>query len=369
MLWAASDRVFSLAVSLRTRLSPEAENLVQQRRAEYISEHGDPFTLWNIYSAWLQVKRDRRQNSRKWCRQIGVEEQRLYEMTKLVDQFQSILDIHLADRSGEQEDLMDLADDENRPLKKRRRRRNAEAYARLQRFRGQQMEADGRGKQLKTTEEMEMLAAGAASDEEDHGGVGGNDDIGEDLHALEFDTRQDMAALEEQWAQFRPGAMSPNQIVILKLILCSGLYPNIAFPDGANYGRKQSEQMYHTRKKRFVVGRRRGHMPSFLPPRFHTSTISSSFTPPVFLWHPQSISAASRRPWPLLRVQTSTWRMRPRGISTLQAWPISQRRPRISPQARTALLLPLHRPATALSLAEYQNFSVISSSWKHSNHI
>uniref|UniRef100_A0A9L0R8P1 DExH-box helicase 34 n=1 Tax=Equus caballus TaxID=9796 RepID=A0A9L0R8P1_HORSE len=51
------------------------------------SDQGDPFTLFNIFNAWVQVKCERSSNSRKWCRRRGIEEHRLYEMANLRRQF------------------------------------------------------------------------------------------------------------------------------------------------------------------------------------------------------------------------------------------------------------------------------------------
>ncbi|XP_019065596.1 probable ATP-dependent RNA helicase DHX34 [Fukomys damarensis] len=77
------------------------------------SDQGDPFTLFNVFNAWVQpghrrdglatvavlpvvpavpaalpqVKAERSRNSRRWCRRRGVEEHRLYEMANLRRQF------------------------------------------------------------------------------------------------------------------------------------------------------------------------------------------------------------------------------------------------------------------------------------------
>ena len=68
---------------------------VTQNRRKLDSPHGDPFTLLNVYQEWVRVKADRREPSRKWCDRYGIQEQRLYEMSKLVSQFRSILETHL----------------------------------------------------------------------------------------------------------------------------------------------------------------------------------------------------------------------------------------------------------------------------------
>jgi len=43
------------------------------------------------------------------------------------------------------------------------------------------------------------------------------------------------------------------EINLLKIILCSGLYPNIAIADDGNLNRKDSDLVFHTVKTRFVM--------------------------------------------------------------------------------------------------------------------
>lgn len=76
------------------------------------SEHGDPFTLLNAYDEWIQVrgmfssvllrrltfahqvKTDTGGSSTyRWCKSRGIEQQRFYEITKLKEQFQAILEV------------------------------------------------------------------------------------------------------------------------------------------------------------------------------------------------------------------------------------------------------------------------------------
>lgn len=52
---------------------------------------GDPFTVMNAYDEWLRVKAARQESSRRWCKRHGLQEQRLYEITKLRRQFEDLL--------------------------------------------------------------------------------------------------------------------------------------------------------------------------------------------------------------------------------------------------------------------------------------
>ncbi|CAN0256841.1 unnamed protein product, partial [Laminaria digitata] len=45
----------------------------------------------NAYDEWIRVKAARQESSRRWCKRHGLQEQRLYEITKLRRQFQDLL--------------------------------------------------------------------------------------------------------------------------------------------------------------------------------------------------------------------------------------------------------------------------------------
>lgn len=70
----------------------------QTARKPLMSDSGDPFALLNVYREWLEEKSSQGgDSSRRWCRKRGVEEQRLYEITKLRAQFK----VSLSDRQSE----------------------------------------------------------------------------------------------------------------------------------------------------------------------------------------------------------------------------------------------------------------------------
>lgn len=45
----------------------------------------------NAYDEWIRVKAARQESSRRWCKRHGLQEQRLYEITKLRRQFEDLL--------------------------------------------------------------------------------------------------------------------------------------------------------------------------------------------------------------------------------------------------------------------------------------
>ena len=90
------ESVLSLAAALSVQ-SPftnaaykDSECIAARRNLD--SDHGDPITLLNSFREWLKIKADDRENSRKWCKRRGLEEQRFYEMTKLRKQFEQLLE-------------------------------------------------------------------------------------------------------------------------------------------------------------------------------------------------------------------------------------------------------------------------------------
>lgn len=47
--------------------------------------------MMNAYDEWIRVKAARQESSRRWCKRHGLQEQRLYEITKLRRQFEDLL--------------------------------------------------------------------------------------------------------------------------------------------------------------------------------------------------------------------------------------------------------------------------------------
>lgn len=52
-----------------------------------------------IYHEWLRIKLDGNESSGSWCRRCGIDEQRLYELTKLRSQFLRILKVQTESRA------------------------------------------------------------------------------------------------------------------------------------------------------------------------------------------------------------------------------------------------------------------------------
>ncbi|XP_052902856.1 probable ATP-dependent RNA helicase DHX34 [Anopheles moucheti] len=221
----------------RAYRDPECE----RARKSLESDHGDPITLLNAYKEWLEIKQhrtdygrrddgDRRTESSKvWCRRRGLEEQRFYEITKLRNQFQDLLqDCGLME--SQNNDHLSSAE---------RAIRNGELRQLKELRKAHRMEAPRKRKLLKS----DPWGLGEDGDEE-------ADDGKVDIRDVEFRLSHDSSKL--QHLVTGATACSYRDLMTLKLILVSGLYPQVAIADEFNYCKSLSEQFFHTRAKPYV---------------------------------------------------------------------------------------------------------------------
>ncbi|XP_076987443.1 putative ATP-dependent RNA helicase DHX34 isoform X2 [Tamandua tetradactyla] len=202
------------------------------------SDQGDPFMLFNVFNTWVQVKSERSRNSRKWCRRRGIEEHRLYEMANLRRQFKELLEDHgLLARAQSTK-----PGDSYSRLQQRRER---QALYQLKR---QHEEAGGRRRKVLRLQEDQ---GGGSSDDEQGGTASQEASDSVDIQDVKFKLRHNLEQL--QAAASSAQELTRDQMVLLKLVLGRGLYPQLAVPDPFNSGRKDSDQIFHTRAKQGTV--------------------------------------------------------------------------------------------------------------------
>ncbi|XP_037725978.1 probable ATP-dependent RNA helicase DHX34 [Drosophila subpulchrella] len=207
-----------------------------RERESLESEQGDLFTLVRLFREWVQLKM-RREGTRQWCRRLGIEEQRFYEVTKLRAQFQRILEscgMVVASSSDSQLTSAERATrhGELRQLKAMKRRQRFEQP----RQRKLLKQSGGRGQE----------------DDEERDEEQGNDMRDVDFR-LRFDPRQ-LTLLERSARLDRH-----RDVVLLKLLLGSGFYPQLAISDEFNYCKGGGQQFFHTRLKPFVLQHPNAH--------------------------------------------------------------------------------------------------------------
>ncbi|XP_055611931.1 probable ATP-dependent RNA helicase DHX34 isoform X2 [Uranotaenia lowii] len=215
----------------RAYREPECE----RARKTFESDHGDPITLLNAYKEWLELKQNRheyrrdeqRESSKSWCRRRGLEEQRFYEITKLRNQFQGLL---------QDCGLMESADLENMSSADRAIR-HGELRQLKELRKAHRMEAPRRRKLLKSD------PWGTEGGEEDDGRV--------DIRDVEFRLSHDSSKIQDLVSGAT--ACSYRDLMTLKLILVSGLYPQVAIADDYNYCKSPTEQFFHTQNKPYAT--------------------------------------------------------------------------------------------------------------------
>ncbi|CAL1571021.1 unnamed protein product [Knipowitschia caucasica] len=207
------------------------------------SNQGDPFTLLNTFNSWVEVKGERGGGSRKWCRRRGLEEQRLYEMVNLRRQFKELLKTQ---GLLESEDKASSSGDRGQRMQRLSERRK------LHQMKRDHEQQEGSKRKVLRMEEGQEDSSG--SDTEDRGrkkkdkeGAGQNLDIQE----VKFKLRHNVSELQDAVGACQD--LSSRKQALLKLLVCRGLYPQLALPDEHNTARKDSDQVFHTKSKQGVV--------------------------------------------------------------------------------------------------------------------
>ncbi|KAI8083313.1 P-loop containing nucleoside triphosphate hydrolase protein [Gilbertella persicaria] len=211
----------------RTTPSSNREHL--QNRSEFDSKHGDPFTLLNLWEKWIAVK-ESKTSSRKWCKQHMIEEHRLYEIAKMKRQFEKILNDFqpgllqsLKTNDGDSEE--EKVNEASRHAVREKLRR--EKY-------------DQRSNKRRRVLDMHSLENHA--EEQDEGAS-----ERKDIRDLEFSLMNNVKRLKS-----RASSPSEAEIQMVKLILCSSLYPQLAIGDEHNPYRKSNEIVFHVPVKSFI---------------------------------------------------------------------------------------------------------------------
>ncbi|XP_059621067.1 probable ATP-dependent RNA helicase DHX34 [Phlebotomus argentipes] len=225
------------ALSVQTPFTNRAyrDHECETARKELESDHGDPITLLNAVRAWLELKqaggrRERGQeveNTKHWCRRRGLEEQRFYEITKLRSQFQDLLT-----------DCGLLEAMETRKLTSAEKIIRHGELKQLRQLRKEHRMETPRKRKLLKSDSWQI----ETEDNEDDGSV--------DIRDVEFRLSNDNRKMQSLLSSAT--ACSYRDVMTLKLILVSGLYPQVAIGDEFNYCKSPGQQFYHTNSKPFT---------------------------------------------------------------------------------------------------------------------
>ncbi|XP_011500443.1 PREDICTED: probable ATP-dependent RNA helicase DHX34 [Ceratosolen solmsi marchali] len=199
------------------------------------SDHGEPVTLLNAYKEWLEIKhtntevRSGSSTSKKWCKRRGLEEQRFYEMTKLRTQFKDLLEDCNLLHSSEINSEMTSSERIMRYGEMKLLRSLKRSYKQTDSKKRKQLKLDDDNIRIEDDKEDEEI----------------------DIKDVEFRMKNDFSQVSNLVTAST--ACSYKDLMMLKLILCSGLYPQFAISDEFNYCKTVSEQLFHTKVKPFVA--------------------------------------------------------------------------------------------------------------------
>ena len=155
--------------------------------------------------------------SRKWCKKRGLEEQRFYEMTKLRQQFKDLLvDAGLLDKDSSQ----------SSSAQRRQRHGEMQNLKKMKRDYYKEENKSGHKKRILKMRQFER----------EEGEEEANEDI--DIREVEFRMRNDTSSVLAT-----SKVISYKDLVILKVILASGLYPQLAIGDEFNGAKNGTEQL------------------------------------------------------------------------------------------------------------------------------
>lgn len=205
----------------------------EKLRRDFESDHGDPITLLNLYREWLLVKKSQTErsrnyeseNSKRWCRVRGLEEQRFYEITKLKGQLESLL---------RECQLLEEDTDDRSTAAQRSIRAGEKRY----------LGSLKREHKMTAPRKRQLLRPG---DDDD---MAGDNTRQIDIKDVEFRLSNDFSRIDNL---VMSATAESCDLILLKLILVSGLYPQIAISDDFNYCKSMNEQFFHTKSKPYVL--------------------------------------------------------------------------------------------------------------------
>ncbi|KAF1807654.1 putative ATP-dependent RNA helicase DHX34 [Mucor lusitanicus] len=210
-----------------TRVTLNTNREYLKNKSEFDSKDGDPFTMLNLWQQWIEIKGSKT-SSRKWCKEHLVEEHRLYEITKMKRQFEKVLNDF---QPGLLESLQSMYDSDASDTD---REKSSKFDAREQLRRGRYDE--------KSSKRRRILRMDSVQDD-----TQGDDTDSRDIRDLEFSLANNIKQLKS-----RAYSLSDREIQLVKLVLCSSLYPQLAIGDEHNPYRKSNEIVFQVPAKNFL---------------------------------------------------------------------------------------------------------------------
>ncbi|VDM22565.1 unnamed protein product, partial [Hydatigera taeniaeformis] len=258
-----------MAVQSPVGAARSGESRLRQAEAlrPFENDHGTPFMIADLFDEWLQIKSRsaarvgllRRDNleetvedqqntsAQRWARRLGLEEQRLYEMVRLRGQFLQLLkDAGLYVTDDKNGDKTATGSNHRRLLQQARHREHLKGKRRRMLTLQDNDDAESGDDSGENAEgEGSTSSITASSISRLHSWLRGRKDgrrigdLGASLEGTSLSVRDlelilchDLEGLS-RWADHHR-RRTHGDLLLLKVVLAAGLYPQIAVPDPAN---------------------------------------------------------------------------------------------------------------------------------------
>ncbi|KAK5971881.1 HA2 domain-containing protein [Trichostrongylus colubriformis] len=210
---------------------------VVQRREGLTSSMGDPFTLIEIFREWM-LQKCTAGKVRRWALENGIDEHRMFEISKLRFQYRQILeDAGLVEKP----DAHELGQDDSR----QRRIDQGDKKKLLDMKRDARQVAKTR-KVLRADKHFDSIL----NDLEEEDLENESDPMKADVKTVEFLLSYKQRDVEKIR---RTHKLRRKDAEVIRIIIAAGLYPNYTIPDPLNKYQHGQELFVHTRMKPFTL--------------------------------------------------------------------------------------------------------------------
>ncbi|CAJ0931079.1 unnamed protein product, partial [Mesorhabditis belari] len=237
-------------------------NTVEQRGRLCTTVGGDPLTLVSVFREWVKEKCDGR--SKRWANDLGVDEQRMFEISKLRAQYRQILsDVGLIEK-----EVDDSEKDSRQRRIERGERRKLEDMKKEARN-----NADKRRKVLRADRHYDTILDEHEQDELDKE----EDPLKADVKSVEFLLSHNHKSVDTILKTHKLGGRSRTTRALM-IAIAAGLYPHYAVLDPQNTYSKGKDLFAHTRLKPFCQLHPNGVVPQYFPEVIDSSADSQFFS-------------------------------------------------------------------------------------------
>ncbi|CAI4228026.1 unnamed protein product [Auanema sp. JU1783] len=213
------------------------ESNVVERRSTLTSPMGDPFTCINVFREWVEEKVTGGK-TRRWAIENGIDEHRLYEISKLRNQYRRVLeDAGLIEKPTAEE----LGE-----LDSRQRRIDEGEKKKLFAMKRDARNAEKSQKTLKANKHFDSIL----EDKEEEDLEREQSVLKVDVNTVEF-----LLSHKQRDVEFirKTHRLRRKDADLIRFIIAVGLYPNYASLDPHNKYRQGQELFVHTRRKPFSL--------------------------------------------------------------------------------------------------------------------